>query len=126
MRLYAIRDRLIGYYMTPFAAPGDKDVLASLAQTINSGDNNVPLAQAPHHYEIWRLAEINEETGEVTPGREFIGDGSSLIRTKRESAESGGRQTAIAPERGQGAPNGHDSPESARVGAIQTNAQSQG
>lgn len=79
MKIYAIRDRLIDYYMTPFAAPSEKDVLASLAQTINTGDLNSAIAQAPHHFELWQLGLVTED-GHLTPQRQFLADCSSLIR----------------------------------------------
>lgn len=90
MKLYALRDRLIDYFLQPFAAPGDKEVMSSLAALINREGNNDPIAQAPHHFELWRLADINEETGKVTGEPEFIGDCSALIRASvRERAPTG-------------------------------------
>lgn len=80
MKLYAVRDRLIGYFLQPFPAHTDKDVLASCANAINREDNRDPIAQTPHHFEIWKLAEINDETGKVTGDPELLADCSSLVR----------------------------------------------
>jgi len=79
VNIYAIRDRLIDYYMRAFSAPDDKDVLASIAATINEGDPNSALAKAPHHFEIWRLGKVTEE-GDLRPGKELIADCASLVR----------------------------------------------
>jgi len=97
VRLYAIRDRLIGYYMTPFIGASDNQVKHSLAAMINTpteGQNAI--SQAPHHFELWKLAEINEETGTVKPDPEFLADCASLVR--------GGHGEAPKPREGK-APN---------------------
>lgn len=79
LKLYAIRDRLVDYFMQPFIAPSDEQVLASVAQLINGKDPHV-IKDAAHHFEIWRLAEVDEKTGQVGGDREFLCDCASLIR----------------------------------------------
>jgi len=79
MNLYSIRDRLVNYYMVPFPAPSHHQVKAAIAQQINNGDTNA-ISQAPHQFEIWQLATLDEETGRITECREYICDVSSLIR----------------------------------------------
>lgn len=91
MKIYAIKDRLIDYFLTPFAAPGDKEVMASVAATINRPGNNDAIAQAPHHFEVWSLGHVTED-GHLVPEREFLGDCSSLVR--RGVREGGGTPTA--------------------------------
>jgi len=78
VKIYAIRDRLVDYFMTPFAAPETRPVMAALATTINSGDSS-DLAANPHHFELWELGQVQED-GHITPTREFVCDLSSLIR----------------------------------------------
>lgn len=102
MKLYAVRDRLIDYYMQPFIGPADKQVLASLATVINEEGNTSAIAQKPEHFELWRLAEIDETTGQVQGDREFIADCGSLVRSgvwNDGSGKPGGAPMA-APERG--------------------------
>lgn len=97
MNIYAVRDRLIGYFLQPFPAHTDKEVLASCANAINREDNRDPIAQTPHHFEIWRLASINEETGKVTGDPEFLADCSGLVRGNlREGGERGEQTVALA------------------------------
>lgn len=79
-KIYAVRDRLIDYYMTPFCAESDRQVMASLAQTINNPENMNAIAQSPSHFEIWRLGEVNEDTGHITATREFLGTADSVVR----------------------------------------------
>lgn len=94
MKIYAIRDRLINYYMQPFAAPGDKEVMSAVATTINNGANS-DIAQAPHHFEIWQLGEVHED-GHIEPSQILVCDCASLIRTglrKSPGAQPGGSET---------------------------------
>lgn len=106
MKIYAIKDRLIDYFMQPFFGPDDKNVFASVARLVNEGELTSDIAQAPHHFEIWRLGEINEE-GHIEAKREFLADCSSLIRTGIRQRGVPGGQEAARPEGGRtGAPVG--------------------
>lgn len=96
MNIYAIRDRLIDYFMQPFAAHSDKDVLNSLANMLSRENSNDPVAQAPHHFEIWKLCEIDQDTGWVTGKPDFLADCSTLVRTGRQPAVEGARDVAEA------------------------------
>lgn len=80
MNIYAIRDKLIDYFMQPFMGPSDKEVLAAVAISVNNPDSKEPIHHAPHHFEIWRLGKIDQETGEVIRDGEFIADAASLVR----------------------------------------------
>lgn len=79
MKIYAIRDRLIDYFQQPFAGPDDKNVLASVARLINNGEITSDIAQAPHHFEIWELGEIDQE-GHINATRKLVADCGSLVR----------------------------------------------
>lgn len=146
IRLYAIRDRLIDYFMKPFTAHSDAQVMASLATVINQPGGTDAISQAPSHYELWRLAEIDEQTGQVGGAREFLADCASLVRRdirpsgdgRGPAAEgirgrldaqapaagapaktdAGASQDAPRPEAGQGAekPQGHQGSPAGRAG----------
>lgn len=93
MNIYAIRDRLIDYFMQPFIGPDDKMVLAAIAVSVNTPDSKEPIHHAPHHFEIWRLGKIDQETGEVIRDRELLGDASSLVRgSDGEGTATGGSE----------------------------------
>lgn len=88
MKIYAIRDRLIDYFMQPFFGPSDKQVLAAIAQTVNDQEGKSAINQTPQHFEVWRLGEIDEQTGQVEGDREYLADADSLIRDRvRADAE---------------------------------------
>jgi len=105
LKLYALRDRLVDYFLTPFAAHSDKEVMASLAAAINTVGNNDAIAQSPQHFELWELATV-EQDGTITPTRIFLADAHTLVRARREpeGPEAGGRE--IAPGRRRGPPSG--------------------
>lgn len=120
MKLYALRDRLIGYYLQPFTAENDNAVKASLAETIN-GDHPHALTKSPHHFELWCLLEINQETGcivDAEPEPEFICDCSSLVREdfRERGVPRNPAMPRIAPNR-QGAPIGAQGGPSAQNGS---------
>lgn len=97
MNLYAIRDRLIGYFMRPFPAETNFGVLAAISKAINDEDNNDALAKTPHHFEIWKLGEFNEETGKLTSQPEFLADCTSLVREGIRPGRAGRGQEAQSP-----------------------------
>lgn len=88
MKIYAIRDRLIDYFMQPFVGPEHKAVLASVAKIVNM-EGQSDIAQAPHHFEVWQLGEVDQD-GHLTAKLDFIADCSSLVRRGiREIREPG-------------------------------------
>jgi len=81
MKIYALRDRLIDYFLVPFVAPGDNEVKAALAQRINTTTGGIEdaLIQAPHHFELWELGEVHQD-GHIEAKQSLVCDCSSLIR----------------------------------------------
>lgn len=78
---------MIGYYLTPFIAPDDNQILASLSAEISREDNKNAVAYAPHQFQVWQLGEIDDE-GNLTARKELLCDCSSLIRPRRTTTES--------------------------------------
>lgn len=110
MKIYCLRDRLIDYYMVPFAAPGAKEVMQSLSTTINAQTENMNgIAQAPHHYELFQLGYLTED-GHLVAEREFICDLATLVRRDiRNGGEPRGAAAEIAPESRRGPLGGPES-----------------
>lgn len=102
LNIYALRDRLVGYYLQPFCAPDDNNVKAALANIVNQGEKDA-ISQAPHHFEIWRLGKVTEE-GDLVPGKEYVCGCQDLIRNTpnaeflRGSVRERGKQDSAAPE----------------------------
>ena len=88
MKIYSVKDRLIEYFQQPFIGQGDKQVLAALAFAINKDEDTNAICQAPHHFELWSLGEIDEETGVITPRQELVADCASLIRRSVRDPET--------------------------------------
>lgn len=80
MKIYAIRDRMLDYFQPPVCVNRGEDLLAAIAKSINGvGEAKNELAQAPDHYEVWRIGEVDDQ-GHIKPEREFIINCSQLIR----------------------------------------------
>lgn len=82
---------MIGYYLNPFVAPDDNQVLASISADISRQDNVNAIAYAPHQFQVWQLGEINDE-GIIKPHKELICDVHTLVRARREPAKQGDTQ----------------------------------
>lgn len=91
MKIYAIRDILLDYFMVPFAAPGDKEVMSAVAIQVNRVEENNAVSQAPQHFELWELAILDEE-GRITPTRALVCSLNSLVRgsVRKEPANQPG------------------------------------
>lgn len=72
---------MLNYFLRPFVADSNFQVMASLTEAINS-DKETTIQAAPHHFELWCLAEIDEETGRVTGKPEFLQDCAGLVRNR--------------------------------------------
>ncbi|AXH75812.1 MAG: nonstructural protein [Microviridae sp.] len=105
MNIYCIRDRMLDYFQDPFVAPNDYNVLASVSNVINNPEVQSAIAQAPHHFEIWRIATVDDQ-GHINESREFLADCSSLVRAQRQPAAPGARPTQEATTQRTGAPHG--------------------
>lgn len=113
MNIYALRDRLIGYYLHPFAGASDKEVLAAVATNVNG--RNSDISQAPHHFEIWKLGRVDEE-GHIHQERELLAGCDSLVRGDlRKTGEPGSRPVAPAAPPSRRDP--RDAPAHARAGS---------
>jgi len=82
VKIYAVRDRLIDYYMHPFAGNSDKDVLAAISAAVNREGNLDAIAQAPHYFEVWRIGNVLDN-GHIEPVRELLAGCESLVRPKK-------------------------------------------
>lgn len=107
---------MLNYFMVPANfAINDSAAMSSLADLVN-GDTSNAITQAPHHFELWRLGEINTETGSLTEDKEFLADCSSLIRSgiRRKTSEQ-------RPDSQAGSPvNGSESPSERTSGTTRT------
>jgi len=78
---------MIDYFMVPFAAPNDNEAMAGIAHEVNREESQGAIQQAPHHFELYSLGEI-DDNGIIFPKKELVCDCSSLVRARRQSAES--------------------------------------
>lgn len=85
MKLFAIRDRLIDHFRQPFTAHTVGEVQSAVAAQLNTGDA-LDWQQAPHHFELWELAEVTEK-GHITETRVLICTLDSLVRRRIREGE---------------------------------------
>lgn len=111
MKIYAVKDRLIDFFQQPWVAPGDKEAMTAIAAAVNNQENMSAIAQAPHHFELWRLGEVDEE-GRISASKEFLGDCSGFVRGNIRT-DSGPHKRARATEASDGAPGALGEPASA-------------
>lgn len=80
MKIFAVRDRMLDYFQVPVVVHREQDLIAAIARGINGeGDDRNELAQAPDHYELWLLAEVDDQ-GRINEKREFIANCASFVR----------------------------------------------
>jgi len=122
VNIYSIRDRLLDYYGNPFMGPSNNAVLAAVATNINSPESKSDYAQAPQHFEVWKLGEINEN-GDVKADKELLADCNSLIRPGvRGTAEQGTGESNGTARQSQGEARRGLQPTNAKAGPTQDQA----
>lgn len=84
---------MIDYFMVPFPAPNDNEAMAGIAHEVNREDMKTAIQNAPHHFELYSLGEI-DENGIINAKKDFVCDCSILIRPRRQSGESAASQAA--------------------------------
>lgn len=104
MKILAIRDRLLDYFVRPVIVEREKDYMAAVATAINDPETKDAIAQAPHHFEIWQIGEISEE-GDLVAKKEILIGCSSLVRVGvRTAADRRGGPPSGQPGSGPGSP----------------------
>lgn len=83
---------MIDYYLNPFAAPDDLQVIGAIANQVNAGENT-GICQAPHHFEIWRLGEVTAD-GRILEAKELLATCDALVRAKPGKTDPGESQHA--------------------------------
>lgn len=103
IKLFAIRDRLLDYFMQPYLiGHNEPEILSLVANMVNQEDSKHAVHTNPSHFEVWRLAEIQEQTGQVHGDREFLADCASLIRGSVREGGGPGASAIPSPNGGRG------------------------
>lgn len=134
MKLYAVRDRLLEIFQQPFVAHSDSQVMSSLAKVVNSQEEGNVITATPGDFELWSLAEIEEETGRVKADPKFLANCARFVRGSVRGAGPGAvagdpatDQVRAGIQRPAGAPAGNGGTQaSPHAGAAQGEAQSRG
>ncbi len=77
MKLYTIKDTIVGAMTTPFAGVNDGSAIRSVKNMINNpGDNEVKTNYKDK--QLYCVGSYNDETGEIVPQVRFITNLSEL------------------------------------------------
>lgn len=68
----AVRDSAMGAFMRPILVPAIGIGIRSFADEVNRKDENNGLNRHPSDYELWSLAEFDDETGRYTQNDETM------------------------------------------------------
>lgn len=81
MKLYAIKDTIIGKFMNPFLMHNDNEATRAFKIAINS-NQNTSIVMNYQDMNLYKLGEYNDETGEITAEVKYITNGTSVKDTK--------------------------------------------
>lgn len=75
MKIYAIKDTVVGGFMQPFIQKNDIQAKRSFGMAVNDGTSEV--WRFYENMELYCLGEWNEETGVITPAVKFMCNGAA-------------------------------------------------
>ncbi|WNK13087.1 MAG: nonstructural protein [Microvirus sp.] len=121
MNIYAIRDRQIDYFLTPFAAMSDQGVMAAVSTTVNNQASTDAITQAPHHFEIWKLGTVDEQ-GSIKEEKSLVINCARLIRSRvreDDDRDTQGNTPGVAGDGGTAAPSPAGGQTGPNAGSVQ-------
>lgn len=80
IRLYSIRDRLLGVYLAPFSARADVDALRQIKASLSDERMATSgLATNPSDFDLCYMATLDDETGQVFPEQHAAGSAPCIV-----------------------------------------------
>lgn len=68
LRLYSIRDRLAGVFLTPFPARADVEAVRQITASFADPQfRQTPVFQNPKDFDLMFVGEFDDESGEISP-----------------------------------------------------------
>lgn len=92
MKIFAIRDRIMNYFDAPFVAHTTNQVKGAISNELAKGEK-IDWAQAPHHFELYELGEIDDQ-GNIKVEKQLITSLDSLIRPSVRKRDDGETDTS--------------------------------
>ena len=78
IKIYAIYDEKLEAYNRPFFLISDGVAIRAFQDEINNKESE--LSKHPEDYDLYKIGEYNEETGNITPNEPvLIGTGKALV-----------------------------------------------
>lgn len=79
--LYSMKDTKMGKFSMPFVAPNDEIAKRTLASTIKQGGTTI--SEFPEDFQLFRLGNYDEDTGDLTTDNEFIANATEFAVTSK-------------------------------------------
>lgn len=70
MKLFSVFDKKTGIYNQPFSQPTPGAAERVIRNELGNPDSM--LSKYPADFELYQVADMNEQTGEVTPAKSFM------------------------------------------------------
>lgn len=85
VNLYSIKDIKVAH-RAPMVMHNDEEAKRACQFAVNSGDKASELFLCPQDFELWRVGEYDDITGEIIPCHEFICNLSDLKKSEVRDA----------------------------------------
>ena len=91
LRLFSIKDRLMGVFLTPFPARADVEAIRQVqASFADPAMRQTPVVTSPQDYDLFYLGEFDDETGSLSSFTPV------LLKNLRDLASSDAQGTVLS------------------------------
>lgn len=67
--IMAVKDAKIGNFQQPFTSPSVGVAARSFQDAIENKNQDTDISRHPTDFSLWKIAEFNDETGEITANK---------------------------------------------------------
>nr|WAE43470.1 MAG: nonstructural protein [Microviridae sp.] len=92
--VYSIKDVKSGTFAPGFTAAGDQIAVRMLRWTINDKQQGGMINKYPEDFELWKIADFNDETATFTTDQRCLVSGISLLEIQNVSYQQGLKESA--------------------------------
>lgn len=72
-KMFSIYDEKARAHLPPFILPEEGMAIRTFADCVNDGDHQ--FGKHPHDYTLIKIADFDDEHGQITPDRQTVGNG---------------------------------------------------
>ena len=82
MKIYAIKDTKAGFIIRPIMHPNDAVAVRDFTNLVNNSNELNQIAMNYTDFELWHIADFDQDTGVITPCLEFLVNGSNVKKVE--------------------------------------------